>query len=1632
MAAPGGPPPRSHEGRAGRGARHDNNEDPMDTPAPEAKPAILEPVLRLARTRLSGEAADQAARFLSLYYDQVDAEDLAERAPEDLYGAGMSHLAFGRRFVAGRPKLRVYNPRPDEHGWSSPHTVIEIVNDDMPFLVDSVTMELDRQGRTLHLLVHPLVKTARASDGELASISPAGREAARESFMHVEIDRESDPARLEALAASLLAVLGDVRAAVADWAGMRAAMQAIAGALATPPAGQDPSEVAEARAFLEWALDEHFTFIGYREYRLPAPGGEDQLHIVPGSGLGVLREPSLGGESQSFRELPPAIRALAREPLLLVLTKATSRATVHRPGYLDYVGVRTFDETGRVTGEHRFVGLYTSAAYHADPSDIPLLRRKVAAVLERAGFPAASHGAKNLRSLLHAYPRDELFQVDARTLYDVAMGVLRLGERRRTRLFLRRDLWGRFFSCLVYLPRENFNTDVRTRIQEILRRRLSGTSAEFNVQLTDAALARIHLLVRTSPRDEPEVDARALEAEIAQAARRWEDDLKLALAEALGEERAAPLARRYGEAFPVAYRDTVPARMAVRDVGFLEGLSAGEPFAVCLYRPVEADARTLRLRVYRLGERVALSAALPVLENLGLEALDEQGWEVAREGSVPAHVHDFGLRSARELADVAAIKAITEEALVRVARGEIENDAFNRLTPCAALAPDDVVVLRAYARYLRQAGFTFSQAYVAQTLAAHPAIVERLVAIFHARFDPAAPGDREAVQHRLHDEVKAALNAVANLDEDRILRRFLYTIRATLRTNHWVRDSAGRRKPYLSLKLDSAKVPELPEPRPLFEIFVYSPRFEAIHLRGGKVARGGLRWSDRPEDFRTEILGLMKAQMVKNAVIVPVGSKGGFVLKAAPPPAEREAYLREGVACYQDFLRGLLDITDNLKGGEVVPPREVVRHDPDDPYLVVAADKGTAAFSDYANAVSAEYGHWLGDAFASGGSAGYDHKKMGITARGAWESVKRHFRELGVDTQSQDFTVVGVGDMSGDVFGNGMLLSPHIRLLAAFDHRHVFLDPDPDPAASLRERERLFALPRSSWDDYDRAAISAGGGVWPRSAKSIPLSPQARRALGVDDEALTPQDLLKAILKAPVDLLYNGGIGTYVKSSRQTHADVGDRANDAIRVNGRELRCRVVAEGGNLGFTQLGRVEYAQAGGRICTDAIDNSAGVDCSDHEVNIKILLGLAVADGELTLKQRDKLLAQMTDDVASLVLADNYFQTQSLSVSGVRGDKLLDAQAAFVRALEKAGRLNRAVEFLPSEDEIAERRAARAGLTSPERAVLLAYSKMVLYDELVRGTLVDDAYVSSALAGYFPAALRERHAALMPRHPLRREIVATVVANAMINRTGSVFVHRMQEETGASAEEVTRAFVLVRDTFGFESLWAAIDALDNRVPLALQSEMLIEAGRLVLRATLWFLRRRRERLPIAEVLEIFRPGVAGVRALLPEALSPEDRRTFEAAVTRLEDQGVPPPLARDMARLDALYSVLDATEVARETGRPLETVARLHFALAGALEIRWFAERISALPTDTSWQAMARNALRDDLAGLQRKLTGAVARLSPEAAAPEAMIEAWRERYGQPIARLAGMREELKRAGTLDLAVLSVLLRELRGLA
>ncbi|MGS0740858.1 NAD-glutamate dehydrogenase [Glaciimonas sp. GG7] len=1613
----------------------------------QKKQQQLAEMVKFARDRLPPAVFASMQPFLADYYSQVGEEQILNRSIPDLYGAAVSHWQFARHFKNGAPRIRIYNPHIDEHGWESPHSVIEIVNDDMPFLVDSITTEINRLGLTLHAAIHPVFRIWRDASGQIEVIqraSDAGIEngtnsgsARLESYIHVEIDRCTEAARLDEIMAGVSKVLGDVRAAVDDWRGMTAsASAAVADLQKQPSADAGPqAETAEACAFLEWMIDDHFTFLGTRDYELVVSKGENYLQAVAGSGLGILRDTlrdkSGTLDSADMTKLPGSAQAIidARSPVFI--TKANSRATVHRPGYLDYVGVKRYDAAGKVIGERRFVGLYTSAAYMVPTSAIPLVRRKVAKVKERASFVPKGHLAKTLATILEQYPRDELFQIDEDDLYDTAIGILRLEERQRTRLFVRRDAFGRYVSCLVYVPRDKFNTELRTRIQILLLEAFKGVSVEFTPLLSESVLARIQFTVRTEPgTDVTNVDIGELESKIVQATRRWQDDLADALLESRGEEHGNRLLRRYAASFPAGFREDYAARATVRDIELMETAQQRAGLAMNLYRPIEAASSSLRLKIYHAGKPIALSQSLPMLEHMGVKVNEERPYRIEIQDARPVWIHDFGMQTADDgEVEIDRIKDIFEDAFSHVWNGEADNDDLNRLVMRARLNWREVTILRAYARYLRQVGSTFSNAYIEQALTGNPTIARHLVELFLARFDPV--NTNEARVNALLQQTEAAMDQVPNLDEDRILRQFLGVIQATLRTNYFQRDANGQPKSYLSFKFDPAKVPGLPAPKPMFEIWVYSPRFEGVHLRGGKVARGGLRWSDRREDFRTEVLGLVKAQMVKNAVIVPVGSKGGFVLKSAPPATEREAYLKEGIACYQNFLRGLLDLTDNLINGKVVPPADVVRYDVDDPYLVVAADKGTATFSDFANAISAEYGFWLSDAFASGGSVGYDHKKMGITARGAWESVKRHFRETGLDTQEQDFTVAGIGDMSGDVFGNGMLLSRHIKLVAAFDHRHIILDPNPDTAASFAERERLFSLPRSSWADYDTKLISTGGGVYPRTLKTIPLSPEIRAILGVSAKELAPAELIRAILLSPVDLLYNGGIGTYVKASFETHAQVGDRNNDAIRVNGAELQCKVMAEGGNLGLTQFGRIEFAQKGGRICTDAIDNSAGVDCSDHEVNIKILLGLVVTEGEMTEKQRNKLLAEMTDEVGNQVLTDNYYQTQSLSVAGRSALSLLEPEARLIRFLERAGRLDRAVEFLPSDDTIAERKTAKQGLTTPERAVLMAYNKMWLYEATLASDLLDDPFVSHALMQYFPQALRQRYPEVMTRHPLAREIIATYVVNTLTNRVGTTFVHRLSDESGASPTDVIRAGLIARDVFGFEDIWNDIDALDNRVPDALQAQMLIAIGRLIEQASFWFLHRPANGETITATVARFRPAADQLGPILVTLLDASDADALKAKQDALTQAGVSETLARRVASAELIGAVLDIAEVATITGRNLELVAQVYFSLDLSLNFGWMRERAATLPVDTHWQTLARTALQSDLTTLQRTLTANVITLSPAIEQSAEMLEAWQTANRPQLERYRRLLIDFQLGGNVDLAMLSVAAREIRGI-
>ncbi len=1602
----------------------------MATAPEDAKAALLDAAAGLVRERLDAGQAPAVERFLRRYYEHAAPEDLANRSEDDLYGAALAHWSLARTRRPGEILVRVYSPTVDDHGWECAHTVVETVTDDMPFLVDSVSMEVLRHGSGVHLLVRPIMRIERDEDGRVVDVE--GEEGSAESLIHVELDRQTDPEALEALRADLLRVLGDVHAAVADWPALRERMLEAAAELAKRPPPVEPDELREACDLLRWLHDDHFTFLGYREFEIATQGGEDVLRAVGGSGLGVLREAGEATVSASFSELPPELRRIAREQTPLTLTKASSRATVHRPAYLDYVGVKRFGGDGEVTGERRFLGLYTHTAYRASPWEIPVLRRKAQRVLDRSGLPPGGHDHKALVEILETYPRDELFQAGEDELAEIALGIFRLGERQRVRLFCRPDRFGRFVSCLVFLPRDRFHTENRHRIERILLEAFGGVGADYTTRVTDSVLARLEFVVRLPPGGMPDVDVAALETRLATATRAWRDDLRVAFDSELGEERAAALFARYGDAFPGAYMDDFHARQAVPDALRIEALDPEGDLGMSLYAPLEAESGGLRLKLLRTGAPMLLSDVLPVLENMGVRVEDERPYEVRPAGAEPVWIYDFGLRH-DEGAEFQAdrVRETFADAFARAWRGEIENDGLNALVLSAQLTAREIEVPRTIAKYLRQAGTTFSQSYMEAVLAAHPLVARRIVELFRLRLDPERYEDTDAKAQALDRETEAAIDEIASLDEDRILRGFLRVVRATLRTNWFVTGEDGRPRPFVALKLDPELLPDLPEPRPLYEVFVCSPRVEAVHLRGGKVARGGIRWSDRREDFRTEILGLMKAQTVKNAVIVPVGAKGGFVVKRAPAGGSREALLEEVVACYRDFMRGLLDVTDTIRDGEVVPPPGVVRHDEDDPYLVVAADKGTATFSDVANAISTdEYDFWLGDAFASGGSTGYDHKAMGITARGAWESVKRHFRELGLDPERDPVTAVGIGDMSGDVFGNGLLLSRSLKLVAAFDHRHVFLDPYPDPEAGFRERERLFALAGSSWADYDETLISRGGGVFPRTAKSIPLSPEARAVLDVPAETATPNEVIRAILRAPVDLLWNGGIGTYVKAEAERHAEVGDKTNDAVRVDAADLRCRVVGEGRNLGLTQLARVEYALAGGRIFMDAIDNSAGVDCSDHEVNIKILLDSIVRAGDLTEKQRNALLAEMTDEVGALVLRDNYDQAQALATSLAQAASMAEVHERYLRSHEASGTLSRGLEFLPGDEALVERRGAGGGLTAPELAILLSYTKAALADELVASPAPDEAFFARELERYFPAALRERFAEEIARHPLRREIVASRVANELVNRAGTTFAFRLGDETGAGTADVARAYAAVREVFGLAGLWAEIEALDGVVPAEVQVSMTFAARILLERAARWILRNRPRPLDVEGIVARFAPGADELAGAVPGLLGESEAAAARAKAEALVGAGVPDELAARVAHLEALVPALDLVELADRSGLDLVAAATVYYELGARLELHWLRDRIVALPRGTRWEAMARAALRDDVYAEQAALAGAVVGTCTEGD-PRERVETWLDRHAAAAERCLRVLADIRSGGGLDLARLSVGVRELRNL-
>jgi len=1602
----------------------------------------------------------EAQTFCESFFARMGGGDANLHTPVEWAALVAGLLDFVQQRDGGRAKVRLV-PADAQAGRS----LLQIITDDMPFLVDTVSMIVSEKLQ-IHAVIHPVLQATRDAAGKLSALG--GGEA--ESLMHFEIDRPADAGEQAELLARIESALEDVRASVGDWEAMRDKALAIAAELPQRKLPLDDVSTQEASEFMRWIAADNFTFLGYREYEVTDAEGDRVLRAIDGSGLGILRNKERSMAPRSLRTLAATDLPNSGSTDAIILTKTNARSHVHRTGYMDYIGVLQFGADGSAVVEQRFLGLFSSNAYMARPQDVPLLRHRVEEVLARSGLKRDSYSGKLLRHILEMLPRDELLQSTGDELFATAMGILELRQRAHTRLFMRRDRYGRFFTCLVFVPRDRFNTSVRERIESLLGTALRAEQIDSSVLMGEAALARLYIVVRPKIGDRPDYDLAALEQGVAGIVRNWHDEVRDALVHLRGEHEGVVLANRLSRSLPAGYVEEVSPEVAAEDIHQLSQLSGDNALRMSFYHP-PGKPETLRFKVYRSGGDIALSEVLPQLENLGLRVLTEHVYDIA--GESPLSIQDFEVQPVGKLAfSVSQVGALFEDAFEQIWRGHAENDGFNRLVLGAKLSWRQVAMLRGYCKYLLQVGSPFSQAYMEETLNRYPAIAGLLVELFLARFDPRRdalsddeakaagaslvsemtaliPDNVQAAHAGLADGLGAMLSAprdeqvrviestigvllenVASLDEDRILRSFVGLIGATLRTSFF-QQWDGVWRDYISYKIDSHKVADLPKPVPYREIWVCSPRVEGIHLRFGAVARGGLRWSDRREDFRTEVLGLVKAQMVKNTVIVPVGSKGGFFVKKSPV-GDRDAVQAEGIACYRMFISGMLDITDNLVEGKVVHPHDVVRHDQDDPYLVVAADKGTAKFSDIANAISVEHNYWLGDAFASGGSHGYDHKGMGITARGAWESVKRHFRAIGRDSQSQDFTCVGIGDMSGDVFGNGMLLSEHIRLVAAFDHRHVFLDPNPDAARSFAERKRLFDVPRSSWDDYDKSLISAGGGVYARSLKSIPVSPEVREALGLraDIEHMAPNELLSAVLKAPVDLLWNGGIGTYIKASSETHADVSDRANNGLRIDGADVRAKIIGEGGNLGMTQKGRIEAAQKGVLLNTDFIDNSAGVDTSDHEVNIKILLNDAVQRGELDFDARNVQLAAMTDEVRDLVLWDNYRQNQAITLMEHQSVSRIGSMAHFIRTLEAEGMLDRQVENLPSEAELAERKSRGLGLTRPELAVLLSYDKMRLFQQLLDSDVPEDPYLSKELVRYFPEPLHDKYAEHMQRHRLKREIIATAVTNSTVNRMGATFMMRMQEDTGQGPAAIAKAYTVAREVLDARDLWAQIEALDTKVAEDTQIDAVKQIWSLLRHMTRWLLNRPGGSLDIAANVERYQTVVSALRKALPEVLTPTGKEDFSCNQEKWEGLGLPADLALRLARMPVLRAALDMVEVAQTSGQPIETVASVFYELGEALDLEWLRGQIEALPVEGHWHAQARGSLLDELNHQHRALALQVLSLATDRK-DVSLVQAWLQRDDATLQYTRNMLSEIL-SQNADYPIASVAVRRLAQLA
>ena len=1589
------------------------------------KSDILEQIFTQLKTHFTAVEQPLLQNFINAIYRDVSIVDLTTITPADLSGLTVSLWREAQEWNGKVAKVKVFNPDVEQDEWQSTHTIITVLNRNIPFVIDTLKIVLNKQNINLHRILYSEIHSERDQSGQLKVLNKNND---TELLLYIEIDHTTSPTERLKIKKSLDKALSDVSLVVDDHEQM---INKVKDAVtASKKANKKPDEaLEEEQTYLNWMVDNHFTFVACDEFKIK----NNEIEMVDNSQLGLLKHTDFMRQKSQF----DCIHEL-RAPSLLHFSKASQRAVVHRIAYPDVVYVKQFNKQGELTGGVRFIGLYTSSVYSGSPLMIPVVRQKIANVLAESGLTLGGHYHKELAQILSTYAVEDLLLCDEKMLLNNVVEVLHAQERKHLKLFLRADGNKRFVTALLYVPRDVYNTEVRLKFVELLSRTMPIADSDFQTYLSESNLARLRLVIHLDKPYEGELEVTAIQLRMQQIIKAWTEELQYSLVEHYGEEMGVKLTRKYEAAFPTNYQDIFNSRVAVTDIDRIESLFEcdGRSMALRFYRSIEANDSELKLKLFHQNGALLLSDLIPILENLGLKVAQEYPYQVTPINENTFWLYDFTLLYPDDDDfDPELYRDLFSDAFIAIWYGEADNDPFNKLILGAGIAWRDIVMLRAYAKYLKQIRFGFSHFAIAKTLLDHSALVKKIVALFHARFNPEKQVSLEK-QADLESSILESLNEVSNLNEDRVLRKYVELVMATIRSNYFQTKEgvyqAEEFRDYISFKFDHNKITDIPLPRLNYEVFVYSPRFEGVHLRGGPVARGGLRWSDRGEDFRTEVLGLVKAQQVKNSVIVPVGAKGGFVAKHLNTNMDRDTFMQEGIACYKMFISALLEITDNLENDTLIPPLQVVRYDNDDPYLVVAADKGTATFSDIANELATDRKFWLNDAFASGGSNGYDHKKMGITAKGAWISVQRHFRELGVDVQEQPISVIGIGDMAGDVFGNGMLCSKKIKLLAAFNHLHIFIDPNPENLdACFEERQRLFDTPRTSWTDYNAKLISAGGGIFERSAKSIAVTPEMAKAFSINQPNVTPTELISLLLKSPVDLLWNGGIGTYVKSEQESHADVGDKANDNLRVNGSELRCKVIGEGGNLGMTQSARIEFSLHGGQCFTDAIDNAAGVNCSDLEVNIKILLDKLVSKGDLTPKQRNVWLQKMTDEVSALVLHNNYRQAQSISLAYKQGYQDIEEFRRLIDNQEEKGKLNRALEFIPTDEVITERKNAELGLVRPCISVMISYAKNEMKEELAKARIAEDGYLAKEAEKIFPEALVKSYQSEIHEHPLLSEIVATQVSNDLFNVMGATFAHRLMTSTGCEFLDLAKAWVAARDIFNLPELLAEIESLDNKIDNQIQVELMSKLVQMVSHATRWIIRSDREHLDCESLIKKYKTSLQTVKNNLPKVLSDQALQQREVELAKAKKEGVPNSLANKLSNTEQSYALLSIISVASKLELDPQLAAQVYFYAEEKLKLVNISLQLNLLPADSYWQSLAKEAMRDDLEWQQKRIAGAILVLLQGKNVAKAYTD-WESQHQSLADRWYKMSDALSAVSVPEFSMCQVALRELLDLS